>query len=64
MCTSTPDVPTMPERQAIKLPDDGSDAQGLDARRRRRIAYAASIRAGMLSPPSTTGGAGGATTLG
>jgi len=65
MCVGgTPDVPAIAERQAVKLPDGGDlDARSED-RRRRRMAYAAAIRAGSLGQPSTTGGAIGATTLG
>lgn len=38
MCTpKTPDMPTMPERQAMKLPDEGLDLTK-DSSKRRRVA--------------------------
>jgi hypothetical protein len=38
MCISTPDVPNIPERQAVKLPSDSAgDRAGLAARRRRGL---------------------------
>jgi len=61
MCTGSPDVPTVPERQAIKLPDGGDLTQRSDDRRRRRMAYAAAIATspqGLLGAPATTSGAG------
>lgn len=67
MCTGTPNIPTMPERQAVKLPDGGDLTQRSADQRRRRLAYAAAIGTsptGTLGNPATTAGAGGATTLG
>jgi hypothetical protein len=67
MCTGSPDVPTIPERQQVKLPDGGDLTQRSADRRRRRMAYAAAIRTspeGVLGQPATTAGASGASTLG
>ena len=67
MCMSTPDIPSMPERQPVKLPDGGDLTQRSADQRRRRMAYAAAIGTsptGTLGGPATTAGAGGATTLG
>lgn len=62
MCTSTPDVPTMPERQATKLPDSGSTANNSDAAAKRRRGLYASI---LTSPQGTMGApTTSATTLG
>ncbi len=62
MCTSTPDVPTIPERQVTKLPDSGSTAGNADAAAKRRRGLYASI---MTSPQGTVGTpATTATTLG
>lgn len=48
MCTSTPDVPTVPERQSVKLPDEGADPnKDRDARRKRRATIA-----GMMTSPN------------
>lgn len=49
ICTpSTPDVPTVPERQAVKLPDEGADVSSdRDARRRRRA-----MLSGLITSPS------------
>jgi len=47
LCTSTPDVATVPERQAVKLPDAGSTGTtDADARRRRRA-----VIAGLMTSP-------------
>ena len=58
MCVgSTPDVPTVPERQATKLPDGSQAAERTDDRARRRMAYAASILTsptGVLGQAATT----------
>lgn len=64
MCTGTPDVPTVPERQVEKLPDGGDLTKRSGDLRRRRMAYSAAISAGTLAQPLTTGSAMGATTLG
>ncbi|PTR06968.1 MULTISPECIES: hypothetical protein [unclassified Novosphingobium] len=63
MC-STPTVPTTPERQTLKLPDQGAPAGAMDTARWRRA-----ILAGMVTSPlgltgsarisSTTLGSGG-----
>lgn len=45
MCTSTPDIPVVPERQPAKLPDSGADANASDPRSRRRA-----ILAGLIGP--------------
>ena len=67
MCVggSTPDVPTVPERQATKLPDGSQAAERTDDRARRRMAYAASILTspqGVLGNAATTANIGSATT--
>lgn len=60
MCTSTPDLPTVPERQATKLPDAGSTASNADAAAKRRRGLYASIltgangAAGMANTTPTT----------
>lgn len=58
MCIpSAPDVPTVPERQAAKAPDKGQTADRVDAAKRRRMSYAASILTspqGVMGAPSTT----------
>lgn len=60
MCISAPkapDVPTIPERQAAKLPDNGSTAPRADETARRRRALMATILTspgGALGTPSTT----------
>lgn len=67
MCISAPkapDVPTIPERQATKLPDDGAtDAGTLDRIRRRRGMYATILTqqagGGTLGAPRVTKAAGG-----
>lgn len=46
MCTSTPDVPTVPERQAVKLPDDGAKLNADDGRSKRRAAMIAGLATG------------------
>jgi hypothetical protein len=46
MCVSTPDIPTVPERQAMKLPDNGLPG---DARKRGR--WRAAIMAGLVTSP-------------
>ena len=56
MCTGTPDVPSVPERQQMKLPDQGSNAfSDKDSRRRRRA-----MIAGLVTSP--TGAMGTANT--
>lgn len=62
MCGGSPDVPTVPERQAARMPDGGNLDQRSSDQRRRRFAYAASVLTspqGVLGQPSTT-----ATTMG
>jgi hypothetical protein len=61
MC-STPDVPTVPQRQAAKAPDAGDASVATDANARKRLAYASTILTTPtgLGAPSTTG----STTLG
>ena len=59
MCVGggVPDVPTVPERQATKLPDGSQAAGRTDDRARRRMAYAASILTspqGVLGQAATT----------
>lgn len=59
MCVGggVPDVPTVPERQATKLPDGSQAAERTDDRARRRMAYAASILTsptGVLGQAATT----------
>lgn len=51
MCMSTPDVPTTPERQAVKLPDDGSKVPDQSKNRR------AAIMAGLMTSPQGVLGA-------
>jgi hypothetical protein len=54
MCVSTPDVPTVPERQALKLPDNGAPADAAGSRRRRMAVLAGLITSpqGVLGSPS------------
>lgn len=57
----TPDVPTIPERQAAKLPDQGATADGVSDRARRRRGMMAAVLTsaqGVSSPVSTTLGGG------
>lgn len=58
MCMpSTPDVPTVPERQAAKLPDNGSTASRTGSATNRRHALMATILTGpggALGSPTTT----------
>lgn len=49
MCTSTPDIPTVPERQAAKLPDSGAPAGSATDSMRRRA-----ILAGLITGPQGT----------
>ena len=54
MCASTPDVPTLPERQASRLPDQGAAPGTRDRRARLGPLLAALTRAdGLGTPPST-----------
>lgn len=66
MCVGkAPDVPTVPERQAVKLPDGGATADRTDLLARRRRGLYASIltgSSGALGSANISGGAG--TTLG
>ncbi len=67
MCVGggVPDVPTVPERQATKLPDGSQSAERTDDRARRRMAYAASILTsptGVLGQAATTANMASATT--
>jgi hypothetical protein len=53
----TPDVPKIPERQATKLPDNGSTAANADlAAKRRRGLYASIMTSaqGAAGAPTTT----------
>jgi hypothetical protein len=63
MCTPKPPKPqTIPERQALKLPDGGATAPRVEDDVRRRRAMMASVFQGMLgqgSGPSTTTVLGG-----
>jgi len=54
MC-STPDVPTVPERQAAKLPDSGAPqgAANNNTRRRALIAGLMTSPQGVLAPAAT-----------
>ncbi|WP_084238678.1 hypothetical protein [Sphingomonas asaccharolytica] len=59
MCISTPktpDVPTIPERQPTKLPDNGATAGVVDQNARRRRGLYASVFTNPqgLGAPSTT----------
>ncbi|ODP39265.1 hypothetical protein [Sphingomonas turrisvirgatae] len=56
MCVSAkaPDVPSIPERQATKLPDQGATAGRSDAMARRRRGLYASI---LTSPQGALGAA-------
>lgn len=54
MCTSTPDIPIIAERQAAKLPDQGAAPGTRDRRARLGPLLAALTRADALgTPPST-----------
>lgn len=56
-----PEVPTIPERQATKLPDQGATADTVSDRARRRRGMMASILTsaqGAASPLNTTLGGG------
>lgn len=60
MCVggSTPDLPTLPERQAAKLPDGGSTANADVQQRARRRALMATVLtspSGTMGAPATTG---------
>lgn len=63
MCGGTPNVPTIPEKQRERLPD-GGDVTLRDNAQLRKMRIFAGLRNAALPPPSTTGGATGATTLG
>lgn len=54
MC-STPDVPTVPERQAVKLPDSGAPAGATNNNTRRRAILAGLMTSpqGVLTPAAT-----------
>ncbi len=59
MCVSgkAPDVPTIPERQAVKAPDKGATLDTVSDRAKRRRGMMASILTsaqGTTSPVSTT----------
>lgn len=56
MCVSTPDIPSVPERQVQKLPDAGSTANTTDQRRFRRAMMAGLVTspAGVLGSPTVT----------
>ena len=53
MCTSMPDIPTVPERQAAKLPDAGAPADAASGRAKWRKA----IMAGLVTSPNGVLGA-------
>ncbi|MEG3148567.1 hypothetical protein U1769_01625 [Sphingomonas sp. ZT3P38] len=63
MCSPKPPKPqSIPERQALKLPDGGATAPRVDDDIRRRRALMASVFNGILGPgsgPSTTTVLGG-----
>ncbi|GAA0335451.1 hypothetical protein GCM10009087_52340 [Sphingomonas oligophenolica] len=63
MCTpSTPKTQTIPERQALKLPDNGATAPRIDDEIRRRRAMMATAYTGALglgAGPATTSTLGG-----
>jgi len=68
MCMSgaAPDVPTVPERQAAKLPDGGSttnDSTQMAARRRALMSTILTSNSGTMGAPSVSG-AGTKATLG
>lgn len=46
MCTSTPDIPSVPERQAQKLPDAGAPTSAGQNNRFRRA-----LMAGLVTSP-------------
>ena len=54
MC-SAPDMPTVPERQVTKLPDQGSKGAGNDTSRFRRALMAGLVTSpsGVLGSPAT-----------
>lgn len=54
MCISSPDVPSIPERQASKLPDGGATASRADLLAKRKRGLYASI---LTSPQGTLGAA-------
>lgn len=54
MCISTPKVPTLPERQAVQLPDNGAPEARLNLLARRRRGLYASI---LTSPQGALGNA-------
>jgi hypothetical protein len=65
MCTAPkmPDAKSIPERQALKLPDGGSTAPRVDDEVRRRRALMASAYTGALGA-GASGAASTTTTLG
>lgn len=61
MCIGTPKVPTVPERQTTKLPDNGAaDSRASLLARRRRGLYASILTSprGALGTANVTGVAG------
>jgi hypothetical protein len=54
---STPDVPAIPERQPVKLPDGGADARTALIAKRRRGLYASILTSpqGVLGNPNVSG---------
>lgn len=50
MCTSTPDVPTVPERQSAKLPDQGAPAGAT-----RNNTFRRALLAGLMTPMTGLG---------
>lgn len=55
MCmASTPDIPSTPERQAVKLPDAGQTVTVDTGKRRRQLMAGIMTSAnGVLTPPTT-----------
>lgn len=51
MCASTPDISSVPERQAMKLPDNGAPEGSTNNTRQRRA-----IIAGLMTSPQGTVG--------
>lgn len=51
MCASSPDISSVPERQAMKLPDSGAPQGSTDNSRQRRA-----MLAGLMTSPQGTVG--------
>lgn len=56
MCTGTPDIPSVPERQASKLPDAGAPTSASQTDRYRRAMMAGLVTSpqGVLGSPTIT----------